>query len=250
MEFVMGIDLLDLNLRIEEAFGVYLEPRAWQDMFADSSDAKVEQLYSLILERRRMADVLRLDLAINESFWKEFQAGVAAVRNCPVDDIQLSASIESVFPPGTRRADLLALEEEITHLIPVLHQGHDIMTELGLIICGLWFAGIAAWEDAWHVSTIVLGFTAIAVPCTAVFRRWRSSTREERWLGSMQTIKELVRRVRDWNFRNIAELMPTKTDAQVDDIWDQLCEVLIDSLGLDDGEVTRDAWLIKDLGCE
>lgn len=246
----MGVLLLDLNLRIEQAFGVCLEPRDWQELLEDSHDVKVEQLYKFILERRQTAEAVCLDIAMNENFWKSFQTAVARVRNCPVDDVQLSSSIDSMFPPGTRRQDLLVLEEELTQRIPILHCPHDPLPELSLTFYGFVIAGIAAWLDAWRVCWTTLGVTGIVAPCVAIFRRWRSSTREERWLNNMTTVKELVRYVRERNLRDLSSLISTSPTTKVEDLWDRLCEILIDSLGLDDDEVTRDAWLIKDLGCE
>ncbi len=246
----MGICLLDLNLRIEEAFGVYLEPEDWQELLEDRHDVRVEQLYELILERRQTADALRLDLAINEAFWKRFQTAVAAVRNCHIDDVQLSASINSFFPPGTRRTDLLAFEAQMTERIPILHRPHDPLPEVSLTFFGIVIAGVSALEDVWHVCWSTLGITGIVAPCVAIFRRWRSSTREERWLNNMSTVKELVRYVRDHNLRDLSDPKPATAHTDVEDIWNRMCAILVDSLGLDDGDVTRNAWLVKDLGCE
>lgn len=66
----------------------------------------------------------------------------------------------------------------------------------------------------------------------------------------VETVKDLCRRIRDLNaFRLICRPLSQDLD-ECQKIWTSLKDCLVNSLGVDDDEVTMDARLIKDLGAE
>ncbi len=240
----MGVDLLDVSFRIERELGVSLKPEDWYELARDRQDFTAGQLYQLIQQRLELQKLAHLDLSVNERFWRTLQASISRVRGCPTSAVQLSTALNDVFAAETLREDLLAVEQDSGFQVPLLHLQRAPATEAVLIIIGVTAAILAAALERYLDSMLLLAAFGAAAGCVSYLSRGTDLRRFQQ----MKTVKSLCRYVRDNNLERIGPRSPAVANSA--DVWRRLKDVIVDSLGVDDDEVCRDAWFVRDLGLE
>ena len=98
----MGLDVLDVTFRIEKAFQIELRKDDLMGLVRDQ-DITVGDLYELVLKKMHLRDVGRYDIRLNQQLWKGMQFVLHAATGTPLNEIQLSVPLETLFPRPTRR---------------------------------------------------------------------------------------------------------------------------------------------------
>jgi hypothetical protein len=104
----MGLDLLDIQFRIEKEFDIAMSSEDFMSLVRDR-DITVGDLYSLLLTKLHLRDVARNDFGLNYRLWEEMQGVVQSVTAVPREQIELKTPLEALFPSEGRRATWDAL---------------------------------------------------------------------------------------------------------------------------------------------
>jgi acyl carrier protein len=254
----MGIDLLDVAFRVEKAFGVPLAASDFEQMVRDR-DIVVGDLYELILRRVHARDTVRNDIRLNFALWEELQRQLGAAAGVPVGEVQLKTPLGRLFPPSTRRVAWERLQAASRYRIPTLDYpwpvrpiGFALALAMALLEqFRIWQLPGAQW--LWPVLGL-LGIWMFAESygkLMAVFAACRI-----RFPGGMKIVKDLARAVVATDYQTILagsrEEPAGSYDLPADDrclaVWQQLREILADTLGVKAEEVTLKSRLIADLG--
>lgn len=246
----MGLDLLDLQFRIERAFHVDVS----QDEFiglGQGHDIVIGDLYELILTKLHLRDVGRYDVRLNEFLWREVQSALHYATEAPREQIKLGLALETLFPRETRRARWQALREICPYKIRELDYSGFVR------LCGFLLAmGVVAVEH-WQIWQIpgarwfwpFLGFFGLWMVVETYWRLLNvCAPLRNCFPKSTKTVKDLCRSVLSANYRAICTNSQLSFDQRCSGVWEQLVAVLVDVLGVDPGDVTFRSRLFRDLG--
>src|SRR3990172_3690922 len=105
----MGIDVLDIVFRVEEAFAIKLSD---DDLAAlsEDNDVTVGALYEAILTKIHLREVGRYDIRLHYQLWSEIRRDLHAATRAPLEAIELKTPLEAIFPRETRREAWEALQ--------------------------------------------------------------------------------------------------------------------------------------------
>lgn len=246
----MGLDLLDIQFRIEKTFDIELSPEDFTALVRDH-DIAVGDLYSLLLAKLHLRDVARYDLRLNYRLWEEMQGVLHAVTAVPLERVELKTPLESLFPPDGRRATWDALRRRCPYRIRELDYpqalrvvGFALAAAVVLIeqfhlwqVVGVkWLWPALGLLGIWMVSETYLKVLSICAPL------------RKRFPSGMTTVKDLCRAVLATNYREICDGIEIPFDQRCVVVWQQLTEILVDALGIDADQITFRSRLVQDLG--
>lgn len=249
----MGLDLVEITLRIEEVFNVELSEEDFRELVRDR-DIVVGDLYKLLLKKLHMLSVARYDFHLNHSFWVELQGLIHEVTGAPLEQVELKTRLERLFPRETRRATWEALRGACRYRIgrldyPGAVRACGLLLALSVVLIEqfrIWQVPGLAWF--WPLLGL-LGIWMLVETYAKVL--WLLAPLRDRFPSGMVTVKDLCRAVLA---RNYAEVYRDchETAIPLDErsltVWNQLREILVDVLGVDADEVTFQARLVRDLG--
>jgi acyl carrier protein len=231
----MGIDILNLVTQIERSFSIRIPDRTIQTM------STVGELHEFILSKTPIAPV---GTCLTASAFIELESGT---RECGIlNDYGPSTDLEIIIQKQERRQIwkrlAFATDLELPNLVRpttvfVSYILSAVLLSLGAM---LWLTGDN--PNGWQILGIYL-------PALALFL----------WLGSLatrpfatefghglQTFRDLSERIL---VLNTEKLTSRHGKMGRNDTWLVLKSIIIDVLGVDDDEITRDADNYRDLGC-
>jgi len=230
----MGMDALELVMEVEEAFDISLDDISVEQM------ETVGQLYEFVLSRTQVARPGKCLTAA--TFWDVRQAmhcvGVTK-RFGP------SCRIEDVLPIVDRRKLWSSLSANMNLDLPNLIRPRWIsfcsmvlvvLISMILTICTMAFEG---GGGALVFLLLMCVFGCLAFYATAPLATNIAT--------EFDTFRGLVIRMLALN---AGELSQRHGPMSQSDIWVVLREIVVDTLGVEVDEVTREASFSKDLGCE
>lgn len=246
----MGLDLLDIQFRVERVFGVELSAEEFTGLVRDR-DITVGDLYSLLLTKLRLRDVARYDLRLNYRLWEEMRGVVQSVTAVPQEQIELKTPLEALFPSETRRANWDAMRNacryhlrELDYPKAVRVVGFSLAVAMVLVeqfhvwqVAGAnWLWPLLGLLGIWMVSETYLKVLWICAP----FRK--------RFPSGMATVKDLCRAVLATNYKDVCCGIEIPFDDRPVVVWEQLTGILVDALGVDADRITFRSRLFHDLG--
>jgi hypothetical protein len=245
----MGIDLLDVQFRIETVFGLQLEQEFfhkiidkhhpnWQMPGQPRPDVTVGRIYDELLERLRRENRLEGDYSQLRTLTLHSVLD-SLKRSLERSDLAAETPVTELLPPPLNRAawNRLAASLEIEPpLIP-----WSTLTQVSynggcLVVVGIWFAAFLFEAPLKYLILAALGVLPVIL--------WRSAMEKQRFPPSIRTIQDFSDHVLRVRLRQPSSRWPEEL------VWDQLRDVMVDALGVDDDEVTPEARLIQDLGAD
>ena len=236
----MGMDLLDIALRVEETFGISM-PFSDIEGIARDRDILAGDLYELILRKLRAGETVRSDVRLNFAVWVELQQLVAKAAGVAAETVQLKSPLEKLFPLDTRRAAWEALRAASPYRVATLDYPRFVR-RIGLSLA----AAMAVFEQ-FHIWQIpgafwlwwVIGLFGIWMFAETYGKvMWMLAAWRNRFPAGMKTVKDLVRNV----LKNNSEAIVADKHAgavnaciPVDDhraiaVWQQLRQILSHAL--------------------
>ena len=232
----MGIDTVELVMSVEDAFDIKIPD--------DKSPAltTVGELYDYILAQIQLP---RPGTCLTAAAFYELRAGLAdlgiTTRFAP------STKLIEILPATDRRRFWRQLSQAKQLKLPNLVRP-NWLTLMGTVFTVASSAFVACMTVR-NNNTEVL-FPLIGVICLFVFgylMAWLTEPFATKFDESFNSFRGLTERVLALNrtkFKN--EHGPMGRN----DVWVVLREIIVDTLGVDHDEITRDANFVKDLGCE
>lgn len=245
----MGIDLLDVQFRIEKAFGLQLEQEFFPDLIdkhhpnwqmpgQPRPDVTVGQIYQELLERLRRENRLESDYSQLRALTLHSVLD-SLKRSLERPDLTAETPVTELLPPPLNRASWNRLAASLNIEPPLIPW--TTMTQVSyvggcLVAVVLWFTTFLFEIPIKSLILAVLGMLSIIL--------WRSALERQRFPPSIRRIQDLSDHVLRVRLREPGSRWPEEP------VWDQLREVMVDALGVDDHEVTPEARLIQDLGAD
>lgn len=248
----MGLDFLDIIFRIEKQFEVELSRDEFEEIVRDG-DIAVEDLYQLVLKKLRLRDYARNSVRLNYALWTDLRDAIHAVTGVPLAQIELKTRLETLFPRKTRRIDWEALRDATPYAIGSLGYPRAVR-RIGLLVA----IAMALFEQfhIWQIPGVqwlwpLLGIVAIwmFVETHAKVLSTLAPLRKS-FPSGMATVKDLCRTVLGANYADLCRNVEVPMDDRCLAVWEQLQQILVDSLGVKPEEVTFRARLVKDLAME
>ncbi len=206
---------------------------------------------------------MKTDIQLNESVWDRTRTALAQVADIPVTEVTLSRRLDELLPDHVRPELWKNLQHILQLGMPSLELSQTAKRTQAIEACAVLLgtpmiptAIIATLLRAQFPNRFwVLPVMAILMSmASSVFFLSRYYTYWERRRQvlppGIETVKDLCRQIRDLNaFRLIGRSLSHDLD-DGQKIWALLKECLVNTLGVDDDEVTMEARFIRDLGAE
>lgn len=246
----MGLDFLDLTLRIEDAFGIALSDDDLEAVFRDG-DVMVGDLYTVVLKKVHRRDTVRNDVRLNWAFWRQLRGIFCTVTEAPFEAIELRTPLAELFPRATRRAQWQALRDACPYRVAELGYPRFVRTAGFALAAGMvlvdqariWRIPGAAW--LWPVLGLV-GVWMLAETYMRVLVFLRPF--QVCFPAGMTTVKDLCRAVLSTNYDRLGQETAVPLDDRCIAVWERLTGILVDVLGVEAERVTFRSRLIRDLG--
>jgi len=245
----MGIDILDVSYRIEKVLSVKVSNDDWE-LLSKSNDVAVGDLYDLLLGRLGLQDVTRNDFRMNHEFWLRMQQQLYSVTYVPKEKIQLSAPLAELFPSETIRETWTALRDSSGYSIPELDYPAFVRNAGFLIaIVVVAMEQLHLWRAMGGWLWPLLGALALWMVVETYVKILKiCSPLRNRLPAGMKTVKDLCRLVLAINYTTVCAESQMAVDVRTLTVWEQLVEVIQDTLGVDRERITFRSRLVRDLG--
>jgi len=229
----MGLELVEIVMKVEETFGVIVSDDAAPDM------RTVGQLHEYILDYR---DQEKQQGCPTGWVFRDIRRVLTGTTSAPRRAIRPSTELRTILPPLTRRRVWKTLQQDV----PGRLRGLRLPFRLGPIITGLSvLAGVVGVAiivpHVGFVHAVVLGLTAIITTLLLIFFTTRPFA--VAFPHGVVTVGDLA----------VAELPPGYEDAvkqQMTDeeVWERLQKIVAEILGVKSEDITPSARFVEDLG--
>jgi len=245
----MGMDFLDISLRIERDLEVTLSDDDLAELARDG-DITVGDLYLCVLRRLNLRDLAQRDIGMNYALWKEIQELLCAVTNTPVTEVELKTPLAALFPRQSRPAAWSALREACRYRVPKLDYPGSVRV-IGWMLATTMVAGelLNFWQligaaQVWPLFALLGIWMLVETYAKLLSGLARFRTR---FPARTQTVKDLCRRIIAGNYEDICEGVEIPLDDECLAVWRKLQEILVDVLGVKEEEITFEGRLVADL---
>ena len=227
----MGLDAIELILRVEDTFQIHIEN-------GEAERARtVGDLYNLVISKLQGRDSERCLTSV--AFYRTRRAIVDALG---IDRrvIKPATPLDVILPANSRRVKWRRIQKEMTLRLPDLrHPGWIVLGLLFVAVALAFSAGIVGQiRGAWFIPLFLLGliiggFLIKLTPTLAI-----DFPNHEATVGDLSrdvlavNHGRLVDEVGGWNKK---------------DVWGTLCRVIVDELGVLPEDVTQEASFVDDL---
>lgn len=246
----MGLDILDIQFRVEKAFGVELTHDDLFEVMRDR-DILVGDLYSLLLKKLLLHDVARYDVRLNYRLWEQMQRVVQSASGAPLEQIELKTPLAVLFPRDTRRTAWETLRRECPYRLAQLDYPKAVRwagfgLAVGMVLVEQLRIGWAAGANwLWPVLGLI-GIWMVSETYLKVL--WMCRPLRNSFPARMATVKDLCRTVLATNYEEICGSSEIPFDDRCLEVWRQLTGILVDALGVEADAITFRSRLFQDLG--
>jgi len=258
----MGLDFVELTMRVKESFGVDVEPEDFR-LDSDAPSGKqnlrttVGDLLEVILRKRQSLARREGDVGLRELAVADVRRALAEVLERPVDAIAPHGQLESLVDKHRRRAIWRRLARRLRKRLPRLELEYVSERAVWWTICLLLTAATAA-AGIWWISddpggsvsrwlAFIMISAAASLPgalgaAAFVSLPWWLRRRLPKHVASVEDLGAAVLGL------NRDRYVHEHGDRD-DDVWPSLRILVADVLDVPVERVTLDADLIRDLGC-
>lgn len=248
----MGLDFVEITISIEEKLGVELSEDDVRSVTRDN-DLTVGALYELLLRKLHLRDAGRHDFALNHALWLQMQQILSGVTASPLEAIRLETPLDRLLPRESRREKWTALQETCPYRIAELDYPRLVR------VCGLMIAATVVVVELFQVWQIpgaqwlwpvlgILGCWMVSetyLKVLSICRPFRNELPRR-----MSTVKDLCRTILALNYSEICANWQTQGDNESLSVWEQLVEILSETLGVEPDQLTFSTRLVRDLRME
>ena len=259
----MGLDLVELTMRVKESFGVSVEPddfRVGSDTPVGKQDlrTKVGDLLQVIVCKRQSLARYEGDVGLRELAVADVRRALAEVLESPVEAIAPDEHLESLVDKRRRRVIWRQLARRLRKRLPRLEWDYVSERAVWWTVClpltaataaaGIWWIS----DDPGGLASRLLAFVMISVcafvpgaigATVFVSLPWWLRRRLPKHVASVEDLGAAVLGL------NRDRYVHEHGDRGDDDVWPSLRILVADVLDVPVERVTLDADLIRDLGC-
>ena len=260
----MGMDFVDIMMRLEESFDIRLENEDFQEPPEPGSKTPrlrttVGDLYEIVREKRSRDTPRRASASLEDKALKEVHQGLAAVLDVPHEQIERDGSLEELIAEPVRNRLWRRLKRQLRMKLPSLKPRHKwylvASWSSAFVTASIAFSALLLTEphDSESMASFVVGLvicTAISIAISQVFVEVLVTLPVWPFVEfpqGLQTVGDLAQSILALNRTHFVELCGSDPD---DDIWESLRFIIADVLAVDPDQVTKDADLIRDLGAD
>ena len=239
----MGVDFLDILMRVERQFGISIPNRD-----PELSNAQtVGGFYDLIL--RRLAPD-KPEGRITSLAYDSLRQALASVSGADIASIKASTDLSALLPVAGRRVAWKRLESQLGLRLPRLGLPGGVSLVMALItmIIGIVVGRTEGIAAGLMVFAIVIAIAIqLAKPLSVCFPTRYPLGREFLRLRPTRTVT-----VDDLNEQIVAENYKTLVERtnrwSRDEVWTILTQILVDALDVDPDEIKPESRFVEDLG--
>jgi len=244
----MGLDVVELVLRVEETFGIDLPDDELQSV------RTVGDLYQLVLSKLDGGDV-----CLSSRTFYRVRKAMTELLDVPSRSIRPATELQSLLPKSIRREMWMRIAEKTALNLPALEYPSWFQRlALGLGIAAAIVACFAAnrWAHSYESWAFFQGFyivLLIAVGCATLAVTWKSLHVAASSLGIVlpaKTTGELARSVLARNYPHIREGAQRAAQTNRNEIWQVLRQIVVEQLQVREEDVVPDARFLEDLGVD
>jgi len=208
----MGVDFIDLALSIEETFEIEMSVETFGETLT------VGQLHDYIVQRTSIA---RPGTCLTSAAFYHIRSGLA---ECEIKErFGPSTDLESVIPKQDRRSLWKRFSRQMNLDLPDLVRPP------------------VAYASSWHSLVGLISLMVLSLLAVGGTRPFAT-----RFADDWSTFRGLSERVLTLNAK---ELRKEHGPMGLNDTWVVLKGLVVEALGVEADEVTREASFVKDLGC-
>jgi acyl carrier protein len=243
----MGLDSVEIVMRIEETFGVDLPDDEL------GSIATVGDLYQLLLSK--------LDgsyACLSSHVFYRVRKAMVDVLGIKRRSIRPSTGLDTLLARSERISEWKKIEEASSLHFPKREHPRwfdrttfGICASIYLLLCAV---AIPATVD-FHVPHLPLYGVAFPFAVALIFvpigmAVLRIATPFLGYALPVDTVRDLARNVLSKNYRQIQENASQARIQDKQEVWQILREIIVDQLQVKEDEVVPDAHIARDLGCD
>jgi len=245
----MGLDVVEIVLRVEESFGVDLPDDELE------SAATVGDLYRLLLRKLDGG----YDCLSSRTFYR-VRRSMVNVLGVPRRTVRPGTELARLLPTGNRRSAWRRIAAEAGLRFPPLEFPRwfdwsaftlSVATMLVFSFCVVRLFG--GFQAVSLIAGVLPALLAFLVGCAGVVAMMAALRAAFPFIGSLlpvATTSELVRAVLARNLLQIREGARKTAKANEDEVWRILREIIVDQLQVREEEVVMEARFGEDLGAD
>ena len=223
----MGLEVLDIVIRTEDAFGVTIPDKDASELLT------VGSLYDYVIARMRDRDAKK---CLSILMFYRLRSVITGLFNIPRNQVTRDAAVETLIPSVNRQQLWRNLKEQMALDVPPLERTYMLSTILGIMTVVILFSGMFINIGVGIAAAAIFLFIALQVT-----NRFATSVPK-----SCSTIDGFVRKITAINFAKLSEQERGWSD---DDVWNTIKYIVVDSLVIiSPDDVTKDARFVDDLG--
>jgi acyl carrier protein len=230
----MGLDYVELVLEVEKRFQIAIADE-------EAGDVRTAgDLYQLILGKLPAHDS---SICLTSVAFYRTRRAMVEVLNVERKQVKPSTVLESLLPRQRRRRQWQELRASMALSLPNLEHAGWLQATFfaGSVAVSVLPVILGKVSYLWILPLVLLGFIGgfllmLATPMLA-----------SEWPGSLTTVGDLAK---DVLARNYALLASGVQGWNEQEVWESLCRIMVDQLGLRRQEITPEARIVDDLGVE
>ena len=235
----MGLDFVELVMRIEERFGIAIP---------DEDASKVEtagDLHKLVLLKLR--DV-KTDRCLTSAAFYRVRRGFIEGLGISRREIAPSLDLETLLPKRGRRRKWQLLQRAAPVEIPDLQFPRSVLTfiaGIGTLLAGVLLGASLFNRKISSESLVVWGLIGIVIVMSILVKL--CTPLAVAFPNQAVTVGDLARGALSRNYRQLAASIGGYNEA---DTWEALRGLIVDQIGVEKDKVTPEARIVKDLGVD
>jgi len=230
----MGLDSVELILAVEEGFQIHIADEEAQEALT------VGDLYDLVLSKLDCRDSRR---CLTSAAFYRTRRGIVEALGLQRTDVRPSTQLEAILPKATRNAKWQRIQESMKLDLPCLH--HTTSSCFGLTaICVALTVGSGLYLQSGLVG---LGLLLLLGLVAGAFLVHFTPELAVQFPSSDATVGDLAKGVLAANHRHFMAEIGTRSR---NNVWEVLCAIIENQLGVERAKLTPDARFVVDLGVD
>jgi acyl carrier protein len=228
----MGLDSVELVLTVEESFGFSIPDEDAAEL------ATVGKLYDYILTHRFQG---KQEACLSSVTFYKIRRAMMSVLKIPRKDLRLSTNLSTLIPQHRHRI-WNNIEETAALVFPKLKRPFWVNILIILLTGGLTMWLVRLCPQMPLSTSICLSFVVFCIiGVTLIFL---ATPLESVFQANCATIGELTKSVLAKNYGKISDECDK---ANATEIWDSLCSIISEHLGVAKTKLTKETNFVRDL---
>jgi acyl carrier protein len=229
----MGMDTIELTMRVEDAFKV---------RFDDAELASIRTVGELYASLAAKLSAGRRGTCLSMRVFHELRSAMVAL-DYPRQAITPRAPLDRLIPRGTRRAAWAALGKSLPYELPALSLPTVLVCLMIASTLGGAISIVVGAAVSLSIGTLVFGLLHLYAKSWVM--HWAASPMANRFGVGLATIGDLTKGLLSANFARVAAEVE---EFHTHELWLALRSLVSQFFGVADGDVSPESRFVEDLG--